>query len=82
MVDVNDGKYVGKLTPPQVIEQFEYRAGIHLTYINLMIDEPNAGWEAYGTEEWHLWAIGGYEWGIKHIKAINKITQRKCCEGK
>ena len=69
MVDVNDGKYTGKMSPEQTIEQFEYRAGIHLTYINLIIDQPNAGWEVYGTEEWHWWAIGGYQEGIRHLEA-------------
>lgn len=77
MVDVNDGKYTGKLTPSQTIEQFEYRAGIHLAYINLVLDEPNAGWEAFGTVGYHEWAINGYQWGIKHLKAV----RRKCCGG-
>lgn len=74
--DVTDGKYAGTLTPEENIEQFEYRAGIHQSYIDLMEREPNAGWEAFGSEEWHLWAINGYEWGIKYIQENNPVEYR------
>ena len=76
MIDVTDGKYVGPLTPDENIEQYEYRADIHWTYIELMAREPGAGWEAYGTKEWHLWAINGYERGIRNIRENNPIEYR------
>ena len=75
--DVTDGKYAGVLTADEVMEQFEYRAGIHLSYINLLNTQPGAGWEAFGTEEYHLWAINGYEEGIRHIQENNPI-EYKC----
>ncbi len=74
--DINDGKYTSDLTPDEVIEQFEYRAGIHQSYIDLMEREPNAGWEAFGSEEWHLWAINGYEEGIKAILLNFQVVYR------
>jgi len=67
-MNVNDGKYVGELSPEEVISQFKYRAGIHLSYINLLIEEPGQGWEAYGTKEFHAWAVNGYEEGIRHLQ--------------
>lgn len=74
--DVTDGKYAGTMTADEVIEQFEYRAGIHLSYIKLINEQPNAGWEVYGTEEWHLWAINGYEKGIRRIRENNPVEYR------
>ncbi len=74
--DVTDGKYADVLTPEEVIEQFKYRAGIHLSYINLLNEQPTAGWEVYGTEEYHLWAINGYEEGIRHIQENNPVVYR------
>ena len=67
MPDVNDGEYVGELSPEEVIEQFNYRIGIHETYAGLVEDDP-VTWAGYGTYEFHLWAINGYEWGIKYIE--------------
>ena len=81
MKDILDGKYIGELTPEQVVEQYEYRAGIHLSYINLMNEQPNAGWEAYGSEEWHNWAVNGYQWGIKHIQDNTPILVYQCSLG-
>lgn len=69
MVNVNDGKYVGDLTPEQVIEQYQYRAGIHLSYNKLLEEQPKAGWEVYGTKQWHDWAINGYMEGIRHLES-------------
>ena len=74
--DILDGKYVGELSPDEVIAQFQYRAGIHQSYIDLMAREPNAGWEIYGTEEFHLWAINGYEHAIKYIQGNNPVEYR------
>ena len=68
MKDVTDGKYAGEMTPAETISQLEYRAGIHLSYINLMEEYPNQGWEIYGTVEYHDWAINGYSEAIRHIK--------------
>ena len=68
MKDILDGEYTGELTPEEVIEQFKYRAGIHLSYIELLEKQPNAGWEVYGTKKFHEWAINGYEWGIEYIR--------------
>ena len=78
MVDVNDGKYTGKMTPEQVIDQYQYRAGIHMSYIKLLEEQPNAGWEVYGTKQWHNWAINGYMEGIRHLE--NYIAG--CCPAK
>lgn len=71
MVDVLDGKYTGPMTPSQTIYQFEFRISTHLSIINLMKESPNTGWEVYGTEEWHRWAVNGYREGIRHIKEKN-----------
>lgn len=57
--DVLDGEYTGDLTIEDVIEQFGYRIGIHLSYIEL--NETNSGWIIYGSTEYHNWAINGYE---------------------
>lgn len=74
--NILDGKYAGELTAEEVIEQFEYRAGIHLSYINLLDNEPYAGWVVYGSKEFHLWAINGYEWGIKYVQENNPVVYR------
>ena len=66
--DFLDGRYTGQMTPEETIEQFQYRAGIHLSYIKLLEEQPLAGWEVYGTTAWHEWAINGYEEGIRHLE--------------
>lgn len=77
--DVTDGKYAGELTPEEVIEQFEYRASIHLTYAKLL-EEGHNEYLPYGTIEWHNWAINGYEWGIFYLrggKEVEVIEKKK-----
>jgi len=74
-MDVCDGKYTGYMTIEQVIEQYEYRAGIHLSYITLMEEQPDMGWEAYGSKKWHEWAINGYQNGINHLRRKNFLAQ-------
>ena len=71
-MNVCDGKYTGDLTPEQTIEQYKYRAGIHLTYLTLL-EEGHTEYLGFGTIEFHYWAINGYEWGIKHIQECNPI---------
>lgn len=73
--DVTDGKYVGMLTPEEVIEQFEYRVQIHETYAGLVLDDPQR-WAAFGDYGFHMWAINGYEWGIKYIQENNPVVYR------
>ena len=68
MRDILDGVFTGEMTPEETILQLEYRAGIHLSYINLLNEQPSGGWEIYGSEEWHRWAVNGYTEGIKHIQ--------------
>ncbi len=72
---VVDGKYTGELSAVEVIEQFEYRIGIHETYAGLVLDDPDR-WSAFGTYEFHMWAINGYEWGIKYIHENNQVEYR------
>ena len=80
MRDVLDGKFTGEMTAEETISQFEFRAGIHLTYINLLEEQPDSGWEAYGSKAWHEWAINGYEEGIRHIreKIPTTIIEYRC----
>ena len=66
--DVLDGLYTGEMTIEDIIEQFEYRGGIHLTYIEL--NKTDLSYEAYGTTKYHLWAINGYSEAIKHLEGI------------
>lgn len=69
MVNVNDGKYTGKLTPEQVIEQFEYRILIHESYAGLVVQNPSYyPPRIYGDYDYQMWAINGYRWGIKYIQ--------------
>ena len=75
MIDVCDGKYVGPLTPDEVIEQYRYRILIHETYAGLVLDDP--AWLSFGSYEYHLWAINGYEEGIRHILECY-IVKYKC----
>lgn len=71
MIDVCDGKYVGPMTVEELVEQYKYRAGIHLSYIELNKTDP--AYEAYGTTQWHWWAINGYEEGIEKLLEIEPI---------
>ncbi len=66
--DVLDGLYTGEMTTEDIIEQFEYRGGIHLSYIDL--NETDPAYEAYGTTEYHFWAVNGYSEAIKHLEGI------------
>ena len=66
-MNVNDGKYVGILSERETITQYEYRAGIHLSYLTLLEGNREA-WLRYGDEQFHAWAINGYEEGIRHIE--------------
>lgn len=77
MRDVLDGKYTGEMTVEEVIEQYKYRAGIHLSYLELLEKEPNRGWEVYGSKEWHEWAVNGYEWGIYYLQGGKQMEQKK-----
>jgi len=74
-MNVCDGKYAGDLTPDETISQFEYRAGIHLTYLTLL-EEGHNEYLGFGTIEFHLWAINGYEWGIKYIQEHNPVVYK------
>ena len=76
-MNVCDGIYTGELTKAQLVDQFEYRAGIHQSYITLLEEQPNGGWDAYGSKEWHMWAIGGYEWGIFYLQGGIEPMQAK-----
>lgn len=73
--DVNDGVYAGELTAEEVIEQFKYRAGVHLSYLRLLAAGYNE-YLSFGSIEFHRWAINGYEWGIKYIKEQNPVVYR------
>ena len=83
-MNVTDGKYTGTLTPEQVIEQYKFRAGIHLSYI----DRLNDGDRNYllGLPDiptaiaFHEWAINGYEWGIRYVGKNNPVVY-KCTFG-
>ena len=79
MSKVTDGKYVGELTPEQVVEQFEYRIQIHESYAGLVLDDPQT-WSRFGSYEFHMWAINGYTWGIKYAKENNPVVY-KCSFG-
>ncbi len=79
MKDILDGEYIGSFTPKEVISQFLYRIGIHETYAGLVLDDE-ATWISYGSYEYHMWAINGYEWGIKHIQESNPVVY-KCSLG-
>ena len=79
MTNVNDGKYVGPLTPEQVVKQFLFRIEIHETYDEL-VQEDLATWSGYGSHEFHQWAINGYEHGIKYIQENNPVVYR-CSTG-
>lgn len=79
MSKVTNGKYVGELTPEETVEQFLYRISIHETYAGLVLDNPQ-GYIAFGSYEFHLWAINGYEWGIKYIQENNPVVY-KCTLG-
>ena len=74
--NILNGKYAGSLSADEVVEQFKYRAGIHLAYIDLLDSQPGAGWESYGTAEYHRWAINGYEEGIRNIRENNPVVYR------
>lgn len=74
-MDVNDGIYVGPMTREQTVEQYKYRAGIHLSYITLIEEDPNGAWEVYGTIRYHLWAINGYERGIEYIEGKSNLSE-------
>jgi len=68
-MNVCDGKYVGSLTPEQVMEQFEYRIRIHESYAGLVVQQPSRFSPiTYGDYEYHMWAINGYEEAIGHLK--------------
>ena len=67
--DVLDGKYTGDLTIEDVIDQFEYRAGIHLTYIELNKTDP--AYKAYGTTRYHNWAINGYVKAMEYLRILS-----------
>jgi len=71
MKDILDGKYVGELSPQEVISQFSYRIQIHESYVGLVIDDPDK-WIAFGSYEWHMWAINGYSEAIRHLEAYIK----------
>ncbi len=71
-MDILDGKYTGELTPEQVIEQYEFRISIHITYDELVQEDP-ATWSFYGSHEFHQWAINGYEHGIEYIRERNPV---------
>lgn len=74
MKDVTDGKYVGDLTPEETIEQYEYRILIHESYAGLVVQNPSQyPPRIYGSYEYNMWAINGYEWGIKYIRERNPI---------
>lgn len=54
---------------PDLIEHLKERAGIHLSYLNLLKTEPGK-WESYGTEKDHWWAIEGYENAIWYLRRL------------
>ena len=74
-MNVCDGKYVGKLSKAQVVTQFNYRIMIHETYAGLVLDDPDR-WIAFGSYEFHTWAINGYEWAIKYLKGEIMETKK------
>jgi len=71
-MNVLDGKYTGPLTPEQTITQFKFRIEIHETYDELVQEDPET-WSAFGSHEWHQWAINGYKKGIYWIKECNPV---------
>jgi len=50
-----------------LINHFEFRITIHETYWGLVEADP-ATWSAFGTAEFHQWAIEGYENAIFYLK--------------
>jgi len=83
-MDVNDGKYVGELTPEQVIEQYEFRAGIHASYLD-RLEEGDRNYllglpDIPTAIAFHEWAINGYEWGMKYVRENNPVVY-KCSFG-
>ena len=70
--DVLDYKYVGEMSPEELIEQYEHRAGVHLSYLAKLKDEPayRDYWLQWGDEDHHIWAINGYEKGIEIFELL------------
>ena len=78
-MDINDGKYVGELSPEEVISQFNYRISIHETYAGLVVQNPTQyPPHAYGSYEYNMWAINGYRWAIYHLRGRDIRTTRGC----
>lgn len=85
MKDILDGEYTGELSPCEVIEQYKYRAGIHLSYIE-QLEKGDARYllglpDIPTALAFHHWAINGYEEGIRHTEDYisNNVTTIKYC---
>jgi hypothetical protein len=54
-----------------LIKHLEYRIQIHESYTGLVEDDP-ATWSAYGSAEYHQWAIEGYENSIFYLNKLRR----------
>ena len=52
-----------------LIQHLKFRITIHETYWGLVEDDP-ATWSAFGSVEFHQWAIEGYENAIFYLKRV------------
>ena len=70
--DVCDYKYVGEMSPEELIEQYKHRAGVHLSYLAKLEEEPayRDYWIQWGDENHHLWAVNGYSEGIEIFELL------------
>ena len=50
-----------------LIQHLKFRIAIHETYWGLVEDDP-ATWSAFGSAEFHQWAIEGYENAVFYLK--------------
>ena len=85
MRDINDGKYVGPMTPKEFISHNGYRIGLHLAYLDKLETEPVSRrdyWLQWGNEDWHNWAINGYEVGIEFAEEVIKLRRLKSMDKK
>lgn len=74
MKDVCDGVYVGEMTAEETIQQFIYRILIHETVAGLVLEDPvHYPSRLLGDFTYHMWAINGYNEGIRHIRESNPV---------
>lgn len=65
----------GKLPTYKVthlIKHLEYRISIHQSYWGLVEQDP-ASWSAFGSAEFHQWAIEGYQNAIYYLKEASDV---------